>query len=73
MLFPIPFMIKAKYFIIGLIFIELYLTLSSAHQPGQSTAYMAHLGGLLFGYIWLKFIPRRGVGFMASERAFAAA
>jgi membrane associated rhomboid family serine protease len=70
MLFPIPFLIKAKYFIIGLIFIEVFLTLSSAHQPGESTAYMAHLGGLLFGYIWLKFIPRRGLGYATSERAF---
>ena len=31
---------------------------------------MAHMGGLLFGYIWLKFIPRRGFGYAASERAF---
>jgi membrane associated rhomboid family serine protease len=70
MLFPIPFMIKAKYFIIGLIFIEVYLTLSSANRPGESVAYMAHMGGLLFGYIWLKFVPRRGFGHAASERAF---
>jgi membrane associated rhomboid family serine protease len=70
MLFPIPFMIKAKYFIMGLIFIEVFLTLSSARQPGESVAYMAHLGGLLFGYIWLKFVPRRGFGYAASERAF---
>jgi len=71
MLFPIPFMIKAKYFITGLIFIEVYLTLSSAHRPGESVAYMAHMGGLLFGYIWLKFMPRRGFGYAASERAFS--
>jgi membrane associated rhomboid family serine protease len=70
MLFPIPFMIKAKYFIMGLIFIEVFLTLSSAHQPGASVAYMAHLGGLLFGYIWLKFVPRRGFGYATSERVF---
>jgi len=70
MLFPIPFMIKAKYFIIGLIFIEVYLTLSSARQPGESVAYMAHMGGLLFGYLWLKFVPRRGFGYAASEKAF---
>jgi membrane associated rhomboid family serine protease len=70
MLFPIPFMMKAKYFVIGLIFIEIVLTLSSAHQPGESTAYMAHLGGLLFGYIWLKFVPRRGFGFLSSERFY---
>ena len=51
MLFPIPFMIKAKYFVIGIISLAIYRTLSSAHGGGQSTAYMAHLGGLLFGYI----------------------
>jgi membrane associated rhomboid family serine protease len=70
MLFPIPFMIKAKYFIMGLIFIEVFLTLSASHQPGASVAYMAHLGGLLFGYIWLKFVPRRGFGHGTSERLF---
>jgi membrane associated rhomboid family serine protease len=70
MLFPIPFLIKAKYFIIGIIFIEVFLTLSSAHQPGQSTAYMAHLGGLLFGYLWLKFVPRRGLSYATSEKVF---
>ena len=59
MLFPIPFMIKARYFVIGLIFLALYGALSSAHNRGQSTAYMAHLGGGLFGYLFLKFVPRR--------------
>jgi hypothetical protein len=70
MLFPIPFMIKAKYFIMGLIFIEVILMLSAAHRPGESVAYMAHMGGLLFGYIWLKFVPRRGFAHATSERAF---
>jgi len=70
MLFPIPFLIKAKYFVMGLIFIEVILTLSASHQPGASVAYMAHLGGLLFGYIWLKFVPRRGFGYATSERVF---
>lgn len=70
MLFPIPFLMKARYFIIGLICIEIFLTLSAARQPGESTAYMAHLGGLLFGYIWLKFVPRRGFGFLSSEKFY---
>ena len=70
MLFPLPFLIKAKYFVIGIIFLALYGALSSAHNLGQSTAYMAHLGGLLFGYIFLKFVPRRGLGFVTSERFF---
>jgi membrane associated rhomboid family serine protease len=70
MLFPLPFLIKAKYFVMGIIALTLYGALASSHGGGQSIAYMAHLGGLLFGYIWLRFIPRRGVGFMASERTF---
>lgn len=71
MLFPLPFLIKAKYFIAGLIFIEVYLTLSSAQRPGESVAYLAHMGGLLFGYIWLKFVPRRGFGYATSERMYS--
>jgi len=70
MLFPLPFLIKAKYFVMGIIALALYGALSSAHGGGQSIAYMAHLGGVLFGYIWLKFIPRRGLGYAASEQAF---
>ena len=70
MLFPLPFLIKAKYFVIGIIGLALYGALSSAHNLGQSTAYMAHLGGLLFGYIFLKFVPRRGFAFATSERYY---
>lgn len=47
----IPIPIKAKYFIGGLIAIEIYLSLS---QPGDSVAHLAHVGGALFGYILLK-------------------
>jgi len=70
MLFPFPFLIKAKYFVIGLIFLVFWGSLSSAAGGGQSTAYMAHLGGLLFGYIFLKFVPRRGFAFATSERYY---
>ncbi len=70
MLFPLPFLIKAKYFVMGLMIIEVYLTLSAAHRPGESIAYMAHLGGALFGYLWLKFVPRWGFGYATSERFY---
>jgi len=70
MLFPLPFLIKARYFVIGIIALALYGALASSHGGGQSIAYMAHLGGALFGYLWLKFVPRRGLGFMASERSY---
>ena len=70
MLFPIPFTIKARYFVIGLIALAMYGALSSAHTLGQSTAYLAHLGGGLFGYLFLKFVPRRGFGFLTAERFY---
>jgi membrane associated rhomboid family serine protease len=66
MLFPLPFLIKAKYFVIGLIFIALYGTLSG---PG-GVAYVAHLGGLLFGYIYLKLWRGHGILGGMSERYF---
>jgi membrane associated rhomboid family serine protease len=47
---PIP--IKAKYFVIGYGAIELYLAFT---QPGSNIAHAAHLGGMLFGYILIKY------------------
>ena len=51
LLFP-PIPIKAKYFVIGYGLIELYLGLS---QPGSNVAHFAHLGGMLFGYLLIKY------------------
>ena len=33
-------------------------------------AYFAHLGGLLFGFIYVKFMPRKGIAYGASESYF---
>jgi len=51
LLFP-PIPIKAKYFVIGYGAIELYLALT---QPGSNIAHAAHLGGMLFGYILIRY------------------
>jgi membrane associated rhomboid family serine protease len=68
MMFPLPFMIKAKYFIWGIVF----LTLIGAIQETGGVNNFAHLGGLLFGYLYLKFLPRKGLLFASSERYFSA-
>jgi membrane associated rhomboid family serine protease len=47
---PIP--IKAKYFVIIYGAIELYLAIT---QPGSNIAHAAHLGGMFFGYILIKY------------------
>jgi membrane associated rhomboid family serine protease len=47
---PIP--IKAKYLVAGYGAIELFLAVT---QPGSDIAHVAHLGGMLFGYILIKY------------------
>ena len=50
-LFPFPALIKAKYFVMILILLTVYF----AVKGGGHTAYLAHLGGLFFGYLYVKF------------------
>jgi membrane associated rhomboid family serine protease len=61
-LFPFPFLIKAKYFVLILIVV----TVAFAISGGGSTAYLAHLGGLFFGYLYVKFGSTRKVARQAS-------
>ena len=51
LLFP-PIPIKAKYFVAGYGAIELFLAVS---QPGSSVAHAAHVGGMIFGYILIRY------------------
>src|SRR5438552_6341708 len=63
-MFPLPFMIKAKY----MVAIMIFLVIIATFQPSQGgIANFAHLGGLLFGFIYIKFLPRRGLVFSLSE------
>jgi len=49
--FAIP--IKAKYFVMIYVALELYLGLSN--NPADNVAHFAHLGGMLFGFLLLKY------------------
>ncbi len=51
LLFP-PIPIKAKYFVIGYGVLELFLGLS---KPGSNIAHFAHLGGMIFGFLLIKY------------------
>ena len=51
LLFP-PIPIKAKYFVTFYGVLELFLALS---QPGSNIAHVAHLGGMIFGFILIKY------------------
>jgi membrane associated rhomboid family serine protease len=66
MLFPLPFTIRAKYLVAILIFISLASALQGSR--GQSVAYITHLGGAFFGWFYVRFLPRQGLGL--SERYF---
>jgi membrane associated rhomboid family serine protease len=57
MMIPFPFLIKAKYFVLILIVV----TVAFAIGDRGGVAYLAHLGGLLFGYLYVKFAPARGM------------
>ena len=46
-IFPLPFPIRAKFFVIGYAAIELWAGL--ANSTGDNVAHFAHLGGMLFG------------------------
>lgn len=54
--FPMP--IKAKYFIPGLILLDLFSGLSGTSIFGGGVAHFAHLGGALFGFIMMWYWKR---------------
>lgn len=59
LIFP-PIPIKAKYMVMIFAGIELYLGLE---QRGSSIAHFAHLGGMLFGYLIIRYWNRRRSNF----------
>lgn len=50
--FPIPFPIKAKFFVIGYAVIEL---LAGFGSSGDGVAHFAHLGGMIFGFVLIMY------------------
>jgi membrane associated rhomboid family serine protease len=60
-IFPLPIPIKAKWFVMIYVAIELFSALSS---PGDGVAHTAHLGGMLFGYFMIRYWNRHpGMGY----------
>lgn len=55
--FPIPFPIKAKFFVCGYALIELYSGL--ANNAGDNVAHFAHLGGMIFGLILILYWKKK--------------
>ena len=59
-IFPLPVPVKAKWFVTGYAVIEVALALM---QRGDGVAHIAHLGGMLFGYILIKMWRKTKPGF----------
>lgn len=53
-IFPLPIPIKAKWFVCGYVVLELFFALNSA----DDVAHMAHLGGMLFGFLMIRYWNR---------------
>lgn len=54
--FPIPFPIKAKYFVMGYAAIELVLGMS---RTADGVAHFAHLGGMIFGFLLIMYWKKK--------------
>lgn len=67
MMIPFPFLIKAKYFV-GILVV---VTLAFAMSGTGGVAYVAHLGGLLFGWLYVRRGPKPAVAKVGlSERYY---
>lgn len=65
MLFPLPVMIKAKYIV------WIWMLLAAAYLFSAMRLFaFAELAGALFGWLYLRFAPRRGFAFAGSESMF---
>ena len=65
MMFPLPFMIKAKYLVAVYMLIMLAMLFSA-----ERVFAFSQLGGALFGYFYIKFAPRRGFAFAGTESLY---
>lgn len=54
--FPLPFPIKAKFFVIGYAVIEL---LSGLGSSSDGVAHFAHLGGMIFGFLLIMYWKKK--------------
>jgi hypothetical protein len=65
-MFPFPFSIRLKY-MVGIL---AFIAFAGALGDSGGTANAAHLSGLLFGYLYVKFVPARGLLFSFSEASY---
>ncbi len=52
-IFPLPVPIRVKYAVFGFVAIEMYLAI--AQRQGDMVAHFAHLGGMFFGFLLIRY------------------
>lgn len=65
MMFPLPITIKAKYLVAVYMLIALAMLFSA-----EKVYAFSQLGGALFGFLYIKFSPRRGFAIAGSESVY---
>ncbi|HZZ38691.1 MAG TPA: rhomboid family intramembrane serine protease [Acidobacteriaceae bacterium] len=65
MMFPLPMTIKAKYLVAVYMLIALAMLFSA-----EKVFALSQLGGALFGFLYIKFSPRRGFAIAGSESVY---
>ena len=58
MMFPLPIPIQAKYFVLLLGGMSVYSALQA--NPDDNVAHLAHLGGMVVGYVLIRLWRHRG-------------
>lgn len=58
-IFPLPVPIKAKWFVAFYAVLELVMAVGAS---GDGVAHMAHLGGMLFGFLMIRYWDKRNTG-----------
>lgn len=58
MVFPLPFPIKAKYLVLFMAGLSIFLALKN--DPNDNIAHLAHLGGMVVGFILIRLWRDRG-------------
>lgn len=69
-IFPLPVPIKAKFCVVGYAAIELFMAFSTS---GDGVAHLAHLGGMLFGFLLIRYWrrhPGRGYNRVGGRQFF---
>ena len=67
LLFPLPFSIRAKYLVTIYLLIAVAILLKDANEFGA----LLQLSGALAGWLYVRYAPRRGIGYGFGEQYYA--